>query len=52
MHAELLLDVFGQRMHLQAEVLATHGVEEIEADRELCAEAGIDCLPEQGQWFE
>ena len=38
-HAEVGADVFGVRMHLQAQVLAAHGVQEIEADRVFRAEA-------------
>ena len=34
-----LLDVVGQRVHLQRQVAAVHGVEEVEPDRELGAEA-------------
>ena len=46
-HPEAVLDVLGQRVHLQREVAAAHRVEEVEADRELVAEARVDGLAEQ-----
>ena len=46
-HAEVLLDVLGERMDLEGEVAAAHRVEEVEADGELVAEARVDRLAEQ-----
>ncbi len=46
-HAERLLDVVDERVHLEREVLASHGVEEVEADRELGAEARVRPLAQQ-----
>ena len=46
-HPEHVLDVFGERMDLEREVAAAHRVEEIEADRELVAEARMDRLAQQ-----
>ena len=47
-HAELLADKLGRRMDLEAEVAAADGVEKVEADREILAEAGLDRLAEDG----
>ncbi|MNR51156.1 hypothetical protein D3C85_1707880 [compost metagenome] len=47
MHAKLLLDVLGQRMYLETEVLPADGIEKIEANRELGAKAGVDFLTQQ-----
>ena len=46
-HPEVLLDVLGQRMDLERQVAAAHGVEKIEADRELVAEPRVHRLAEQ-----
>ena len=46
-HPEAVLDVLGQRVHLEREVAPAHRVEEVEADRELGAEARVDGLAEQ-----
>ncbi|MNY13674.1 hypothetical protein D3C86_1468210 [compost metagenome] len=47
MHAELLLDIFGQRMHLQTKVLPLYRIEEIEADGELGTKTGVNPLTQQ-----
>ncbi len=41
-HSELVLNVFGQGMDLEREIASLHGVEEIEPDGELRAEARMD----------
>ena len=48
MHAEMVLDVFGERMHLEREVAAAHRVQEIEADGKLVAKPRVDRLAQQG----
>ena len=47
-HSELVLNVLRQRMHLQAQILAVHGVQHIEADREFLAKAGVYLVAQQG----
>ena len=42
-----LLDVFGQRMHLEGKVAAADRVEKVEADRELIAEARMHRFAKQ-----
>jgi len=46
-HAEGAVDVVRGRMHLQAQILSAHRIEEIKADRELCAEARIHLRTQQ-----
>ncbi len=46
-HAEILLDVLGERMHLKREVLSADGIEEVKADGELRAEARVYPFAEQ-----
>ncbi len=36
-HAELVLNVFSERMNLQRQIASAHCVEEVEADRKLCS---------------
>ena len=50
-HAEMLADVFGQRMHLQAQVAPVHGIEEIETNGKFCAKTGIYILSQQLPWL-
>ena len=47
-HVEGILDVLGERVHLQGQVLAAHRVQHVEADGELLAEAGVDAVAQQG----
>ena len=46
-HPKLLLDVLRNGVDLKAQILATHGVEEVKADRELCAETRVNLLAQQ-----
>ncbi|MNT10880.1 hypothetical protein D3C72_1457330 [compost metagenome] len=48
MHAEMLLDVFRQRVHLEAEVLPADGIQQVKTDREFGAETGVYALAQQG----
>ena len=47
MHAEILLDVFRERMHLETQVAATHRVEKIEADGKFVAETRMHFFAQQ-----
>ena len=46
-HPEMLLDVFGERMHLERKIAAAHRVEEVEPDGKLIAEPRVDRFAEQ-----
>ena len=46
-HIEGVLDILGQRVHLQRKVLPVDGIEHIKPDRELGAEAGVHPLTQQ-----
>src|ERR671919_1703768 len=50
-HPEPPMDVRRERMHLQGQVAATHGIEEIEPNRELRTESPVDWLAEQRAGF-
>ena len=47
-HVEVLADVLGERVHLEGEIAAAHGVEEIEADGKVEAKAGMDGFAHEG----
>ena len=47
MHPKLLLDVLGNGVDLEAQILATHGVEEVKTDREFRAETCVNFLAQQ-----
>ena len=47
-HAKLLLNVFGKRMNLKAQILAANSVEEIKTDREFRAKARVNFFAQQG----
>ncbi len=46
-HSERTVNVLGQRMHLQRQILSSDRIQEVESDRKLCSEAGIYARPEQ-----
>src|SRR5581483_1909828 len=52
MHSEFVLDVFGERMHLQRQIASTHRVEEVEANWELCAKPRMDRFPKKLLWMQ
>ena len=47
-HAEVLLDVLGERMDLERQVAALHRIKKVEADGEFVAEAGVYGIAQQG----
>ena len=47
MHAEGLLDVLGQGVHLQGEVLAVHRVQKVEPDGEVQAKARVHAVAQE-----
>src|ERR1700730_3701788 len=51
-HSEFAANVLCLWVHLEREVASTHRVEEVETDRELRSESGIDFLTEQFTWVE
>src|SRR5579859_583045 len=46
-HAEVLLDVFRQRMDLEGKIAAFHGVQKVKADGKLGAKAGVHGVAEK-----
>src|ERR1017187_7444890 len=50
-HAEMVLDVFGQRMHLERQMATAHRVEKIEADGKFIAESRVNRVTKQLAWL-
>ena len=46
-HTKLLLNVFGERMNLKAQILATNSVKKVKTDREFRAKARMDFFAQQ-----
>ena len=50
-HSEFVLDVFGQRMNLERQVAAQHGVQEVEANWKFGAKAPVDSITKKFLWM-
>jgi hypothetical protein len=46
-HSEFVLDVLGERMNLEREVAALHGVQKVEADGEFVAETPVNGITQE-----
>ena len=51
-HPELLLDVLGNGVDLEAQILAANGIEEVKTDRELRTETRVNFLAQQSTRLE
>src|ERR1035438_2046338 len=47
MHSKMVLDVLGERMHLKRKIAATDGVQKVEPNGKLVAEARMHLVAEQ-----